>query len=561
MKKSLSTIAFLTLSLTLLAGPVGQDRALRAARGFFGETKASDLTLVWDGEDAKTKAVGESPAFYVYNRTGGGFVIISGDDKVKPVLGYSLSGQFVTEGMPANISHWMSDVRAAVLKARSDRSISAFNGWEGAAGSQAKPVVTYETALWNQLAPYNALCPKIYGDPTYTGCVATAIAILMRYYSWPDAGTGTLPGYQYQDRNKNTQKISGYALDHSYNWDQMPLTDLKKGASEEQKAQVAQLIYDCAVMMEMHFDTDGSSAIQADVVTQLPRHMKYDAGISMEQARHFNAVSWVALLKKGLDSGPLLYDGQSDKGGHAFVIAGYDSADRFYINWGWGGQGNGYFEYPGFSDYKTDNSAYLWVRPDKGSKAEPKLSVDSMSSSTAKYSKGTTFTLTAKGVWNYGAGDFNGMIAAGKLGTDNKVDIISTAKNTRGLHFRYGWTEMTFGCRIETDIKAGDKIGVFYQLEGETQWRSVLYDVEKGGGMISVDGLDDMMAGTSIVYTVSPRSLKVTSLQHVTISLEKPDGTVVSSGKGELKIDAPQKGSYLLGLSTGSLKNTVEVVL
>lgn len=562
MKKILTLLASIAAGTALLAGPVGQDKALKAARGFFADTKSADLTLVWDGESAGTKTGSGEPAFYVYNRAGGGFVIISGEDKVQPILGYSRSGSFVTEGMPENIAGWMSDVRSAVLLARDDSSLKTMDGWEEEAGAPADAVVYYETALWSQGAPYNSKCPKIFGDATLTGCVATALAIVMRYWKWPDAGAGTLPGYSYVDDNGNTQNVSSITLGNLYAWDNMPLTNLAKGgASDVQKAQVAQLMYDCGVMMQMKFDTDGSSAVLADIVETLPKYMKYDKALGMEQARHYAATSWISVVKKGLDEGPLLYSGQGDNAGHAFVLTGYDSSDRFYINWGWGGKDNGYFAYPGIGKYVTSNKAYPGVRPDQGGKGEAKLIAESLSSSTTTYAKGLSFVVKATNVWNYGSENFSGQMAIGKLASDGTLEIISTAKTYSNLAFRHGWSTLPFNCSIESEIKDGDKIGMFYQIDGQTQWRSVLYDLEKGGGMIAIDGLDDISKRTSVVYVVATKTLRISSREGVDIRLEKEDGSVLKSGVGSLEVQGPASGSYRLVLSYGDLKKTIEIVL
>lgn len=243
------------------------------------------------------------------------------------------------------------------------------------------------------------------------------------------------------------------------------------------------------------------------------------------------------------------------------MLAGYDSSDMFYINWGWGGKDNGYFAYPGFDKYVSDHTALLGVRPDMGGKGMAKLIAEKISTNTTTFVKNRTFSVTVSNIWNYGPVPFDGMIAMGKLGTDGKLEIITTAKTSSNLAFRYGWSSLTFSCKIISDIKEGDKIGVFYKIDGESQWRSVLYDLEKGGGMIPIDGLDDIAKGTSVIYSIQSHTLKVSSHNEVTISLLREDGSVVHQGKGEFECTVEEKGRCKLVLSRGDLTKTVEITL
>ncbi|WP_192921567.1 Spi family protease inhibitor, partial [Bacteroides xylanisolvens] len=179
---------------------------------FFCETIRSRggiprLQLVWDGESTTTRG-GSSPAFYVFNRMDSdGFVIISGDDVTMPILGYSCSNHFVVENMPPNLLDWMDELRNQINAVREEHVVGTSyisKAWTRASDAIGTPIVKLTTALWDQQAPFNRLSPTTSDGKSITGCVATAMAIIMQYYQWPDQGVGTVPVYTLQ-ADKNTQ--------------------------------------------------------------------------------------------------------------------------------------------------------------------------------------------------------------------------------------------------------------------------------------------------------------------------------------------------------------------
>ena len=110
--------ALLIFGGSLSAAPVSSGRALDIAKKIFAVQPATksgggSLRIVWDGEEVATKAAVQ-PAFYVVARDGGGFVIVAGDDNVRPILAISDHNEFKVEGMPANVRWWMDRMKAYV---------------------------------------------------------------------------------------------------------------------------------------------------------------------------------------------------------------------------------------------------------------------------------------------------------------------------------------------------------------------------------------------------------------------------------------------------------------
>ena len=231
--KKLFVILALLLSLTWVAQAekVTRERAEEMALTFFRSAQSAGISpasvpsfkMVMSSSAVSDALSSEEPAFYVFNNTSGpGFIIISADDAVKPVLGYSFENNF-PEGrtLPPNLSAWLEGTAKgiiAVRKSGTEPAAVAREAWKSA--GPGTPVKELETAEWNQDDPYNRLCPEIYGMLSVTGCVATSLAIVMRYHEWPERGTGTLPGYRTASFG---QWVDGIELGHAYDWDNMPL--------------------------------------------------------------------------------------------------------------------------------------------------------------------------------------------------------------------------------------------------------------------------------------------------------------------------------------------------
>ena len=216
---------FLLAISPLLADNISVERAQTVAQQFFGALEpttrsASQWQLVWDGEDEHTRSI-NAPAFYVFNRQEGGFVIVSGDNVTSPIIAYSRSGSFPVGERPANLDSWMKHYRTELNKARERNAtpdMAVSGAWDGisalAMQQNAEKKLSLATALWNQAKPFNNKCPTISGSKAMTGCVATAAAIIMKYHQWPDIGEGS---HSYKDGFANRKAD----FSTSYQWDKM----------------------------------------------------------------------------------------------------------------------------------------------------------------------------------------------------------------------------------------------------------------------------------------------------------------------------------------------------
>ena len=389
-----------------------------------------------------------NPYYYVFDiGENNGFVIVSGDDRAKDILGYSDGGSFPTENIPENFKNWMAfyEKELKALAATSeDTTIVTPVKVSASTTLQAAGFATFINPLlgtikWDQATPYNIFCPIIHAIQAPTGCVATAMAQVMKYHQWPVTGTGTKTYKASEVSDSLTADFSGT----TYDWANM--TNTYDGYSTAaQDTAVARLMYHCGVAVNMDYSPSSSGAYDNDIPAALSNYFGYDKNAQLYTRNYFSESEWINLIKTELNaSRPLLYGGASlDGAGHQFVCDGYDSDNLFHFNWGWSGVCNGYFELSslnvmtpgigggtgGFSigqdmvigvQKPTDTSVktyqlYLMQKPEVN---KTTIARDSIFSMTYGYA-------------NYGGNTFDGALALGLYQGNTLVSIFEESKGT-----------------------------------------------------------------------------------------------------------------------------------
>ncbi len=314
------------------ANPVGRERAQQLASNFLNVNgvRSSQMTDV-------TEEVGFSNV-YVFT-TENGFVIMAADDCVQPILGYSLNGSFDYENMPINKRAWIQEYNDQIQSAIDNRVVASSEvrqQWRDLAQntrvSRAVVVGPLIQTKWNQGSPYNQLCPS----GTVTGCVATAMAQVMKYWNYPSHGISShsyvAPGYGTQTANFQTT---------TYDWSHMT-NEYSSSSTDQQKTAVATLMYHCGVSVDMTYGTSasgGSGANSASVASALKAYFGYSKDVHFYMRFTFSSDDdWINLLKTELNQNrPIQYSGSGSGGGHSFVCDGYRDDNYFHFNWGWGG--------------------------------------------------------------------------------------------------------------------------------------------------------------------------------------------------------------------------------
>jgi hypothetical protein len=281
---------------------------------------------------------------------GKGFVLMAADDRVRPVLAYSPDGSFDPDAMPDHVAAWIDGYRqeiTSVVETTADPSPKVTKEWErwseGPIRDNSTWVDPLMTSRWYQAEPYSNYCPY---DPDSlvhcpTGCVATAMAQIMRYWHWPEVGYSS---YSYNWANYGT--LSADFGNTYYNWDMMPDT-LSTECSNEEIDAVATLMYHAGVSVSMMYTPVGSGSYSISsggldfpcAENALKTYFRYNPMLHGLHKGSYSDAEWDAMVRDELDAGrPVFYTAiDPNAGGHAFVLDGYDSIGMFHVNWGWAG--------------------------------------------------------------------------------------------------------------------------------------------------------------------------------------------------------------------------------
>lgn len=253
---------------------------------------------------------------------------------------------------------------------------------------QVSPLIN---ATWNQGCYYNDSCPVAPAGPcgnVYTGCAATALGQVMKFYEHPVNGWGS---YSYTDPFYGLQSADFSTA--NYNWSSMP------NSLSTSNTEVAKLLYHLGVSVDMDYGTTVSNSFFKN---PLERYFKYSPKSHTEIKGSMSNTEWEDMLKTELDNGRVVYV----KGGnHYYVIDGYQlSPIKFHCNFGWGGLYNGFYNIhnivAGGNNY-TPSVALIGIEP----LTEIEVSVDTVyvpySGGTAIYefSSLTNWTCTSSQSW------------------------------------------------------------------------------------------------------------------------------------------------------------------
>jgi hypothetical protein len=202
------------------------------------------------------------------------------------------------------------------------------------------------TTIWGQNVPFNNDCPMGGGDRTAVGCLATAMAQILRYWSWPASGLGSC-SYWWKGDYCGGETAPGATLGASfadpYDWANMP-NDCGGGCTPEQEAALAELSFEVGVSLQMKYSACGSLSYTVAAAGALAEHFKFSPTMTYPHRLDYSAEEWFGLVQTEIDAGRVAY---YDILGHAIVCDGWrdDGAglQEFHMNYGWAGPANAWY--------------------------------------------------------------------------------------------------------------------------------------------------------------------------------------------------------------------------
>lgn len=399
------------------------------------------------------------PAIYVFSRgTNKGVVLVSAEDRTRPILGYTDSGDW-NEQIPTNMQVWLQHYTEEIASLQNTASVASYQQGTPVVGNlqsstsedglpskvaRVSQVAASEEVVspllsaiqWNQGTPFNKYCPT---DPVnsyarcYTGCVATAAAQVMRAWQYPEAGTGS-HSYTWKYGNKTLSRDFA----HTYDWTNMR-ANYNGSYTTDQANAVATLMYDLGVASDMEYGgaSVGGSGTQTELVAiAMQTYFGYDKAMTCLRPDFMGEKAFEQAVAEELQANrPLLMSGSTEnREGHCFVCDGIDENGLFHINWGWGGMQDGYFALSALdpdeqgmggaasgAGFHVGVLAIKYIFPDKGNNATPQLGTSQMTPNKNRLKKGFQLSVKLPEIQNIGLSDWAGSAAVSVLDYEGNI--------------------------------------------------------------------------------------------------------------------------------------------
>lgn len=528
--------------MTVSANPIDVAQAQSIAKKFCAEAVVKNkmrkapanakMKLVYKSHGKKA----DNNLLYAFDRgTANGFVVVAGDDRAPQILGYTDTGSFDISNMPENMRWWIQQYEQQ-MRYLQDNPKARLTTPKRNANVVAPLLGEIE---WNQESPYNANCPymsyydedeeKTVSGKAPTGCVATALAQVMRYHKWPNESKGNISYTTYTLKQNITADLNA-----TYNWDLMLPTYTGVTATDEQKAEVAKLMYNVGAALQSDYTPSGTGATDVDVVPTLVRYFNYDPGARYVQ-RDYTAVN---LYEQGLineiEAGrPVPYGGVTKKNeGHFFVLDGINEDGYYHINWGWGGLSNGYFLISSLdpdaqgvggstSTYTAFKYHQLYIsglqKPQEGSKTGWNIMADDISKINDTYAKGDEINTTIYDAYNNSCtyDTLKCKLYWDIYDSEGTIIEKNFIKNDT-LALNYGFDKLTTNFKIPADIADGEYTVKLDFTQAEDDYTEIHNVAMKAGAnkyyKINVEG-DEVNVSTAAglklsIESVTPERLK-----------------------------------------------------
>jgi len=502
MKKILLSVFFLAVVINLsIAKEVKPEKAKNVAQNFYQQVdeirSGTNLKLVYTSKTTITSNVkrtnsSQVPLYFVFNaKDDNGFIIVSGDDNAIPVLGYSTTGNYERNTLPPNFRKWLEGYKNQMRyiianNLPATRQITAQwekleNGQPINTGREANAVSPLISTKWGQRPYVNELCPydeeagSVSGYHCVAGCPATAMAQIMKYWNYPEKGSG-FHSYNHSDYGT----LSANFGSTTYDWDAMP-----NSVTSSNEA-VATLMYHCGVAVEMQYGPNVSGSyvimdgypIEQTCEYAYKTYFDYDPSTLQGLYRsNYSDENWKQLLIDELDANrPVQYAGFG-AGGHTFICDGYDNNEYFHMNWGWKGYADGYFTLdalnPGSSGtgsgagtYNNGQQAVIGIQPPTTNSTYDLKLYASVEADPNPVSYGQSYTVNTV-IANWGDNAFAGDYCAAIFDDNyNFVEFVEVlTENSLDSYYYSNGLDFTSSGTL-TVLPGSYFIGIFYRPTG-----------------------------------------------------------------------------------------------
>ena len=514
MKRLLNLLLTFAIVTSAMAGTVNRQQA-REAAAQFAIKKGAQLGTEPSTVRGRRVQAADQP-LYIFNTTSGrGFIVVSGDDRTDAILGYTTQGSYDDTTVPPALQEWLDQMTGEIealqqqpAEARTATNAPKAEPQQVTIHAAIEPLIT---TTWNQGNTYkkedgtyennntdgiyNISLPMIGNLYPCTGCVATAGAQIMYFYKWPEETIAGLPGYE-----SSLSATLGSLPAKIFEWDKMKTNYTGADANTDAAKTVADLMLYAGWAAHMNYGVDGSSSSQVTLAGNMVDYFGYAPNWQHVSRDNYLVADWDVLIYNELACGrPVIYDGSSDGGGHAFICDGYDGQGLYHFNWGWGGRYNGFFKLQAanpygannFPGYIFGNAAIIGLQPNKGSMSEP---VDEVLVATA-LSPSLDNTTAIMMLQNENSGQYGFGLGMAELNNDGSLTILdekysnwSEASLPQGYWWQYSFEFDLSKYELSEGVH---KLVPVSRLDGEMEWKrckpsTLYYKVVISDGEVTV---------------------------------------------------------------------------
>ncbi|MEJ8768465.1 C10 family peptidase [Prevotella sp. HCN-7019] len=475
---------------------------------------AADVTLI----DSRSQTV-------IYGNAGG-YAVVSKDDTFSPILGYSDTA--MSDNPAPAFLWWLETIN------KSMENMLA-NGTEP---QHVQPAPEYRTSVpellttrWGQDTPYNLQCPEYtVNNVKYnyvTGCVATAMAQIMKYHNYPEKGYGKTI-YRLNPGDGATLTIEADFGNTTYDWANMLDSYIPGRYNDEQANAVATIMYHCGVSVRMNYAKDGSGAFSYDACTALRTNFLYDKNIKHYSRDFMPNEEWMNIIYRELnDNCPILYGGVTTaNAGHAFVFDGYDADGLVHVNWGWNGESNGYYDVASLNGFSEGQNMVIIRLPNDDRFESQYHSMWGLGYKLVITKTITALKVSCDALYNMDVDKFTGELALMALNTEtgDKTNL-STIYGTNVLSgIKYGSGMSLSGVSVPyTQLSDGTyRIYLATKSTLETDWQPVHSNETINNSYILVKN------GSNVTLRAENNSNWTTAIDNVPTVEKKADNRIYS---------------------------------
>lgn len=328
------SVAILASFLNTFADNRNRSEMLRIAQEKFATKSMAKGSSIIDNE---VKLMKDTDQFAIYGAKGSGFIVVSRSNTFPAIIGES-THDFDSANIAPGFKWWMENISKSL-------AYRDANNMGRTAISVSTTIYPFITTKWNQDTPYNLLCPKV-GSLThgYTGCVATAMSQILKYYNYPSTSKGS-GGYSTVVGNDTIVRLA--TINTTYKWNNMSNTYTNNSATTPANIAVAELMRDAGYGANMEYGTTGSAATNIDATKAFANNFTYNPySLKYLMKDLYTDDEWAQIIYNEIKQlRPILYGGSTKtKEGHAFVFDGINTEGNVDVNWGWGGACDGWYD-------------------------------------------------------------------------------------------------------------------------------------------------------------------------------------------------------------------------